>query len=201
MGSSGSKKEEERKTRINIIKGENIEKDIEQKENERVIPGNANYINTDHFGIIGQQKDKSICKIIFLCHTIGVLENKTIALITAYHVLGEEDLKKGNEIKLIFNDNKEKILKLDDSRFIYANEKDDVTIIEIIDKDKLNKNIILELDDSIYNNTDFKKFEDKSIYILHYPFQVFHVMLLKKLRIIKFIIYVLQNMVHRVLQY
>ena len=115
MGSSGSKKEEERKTRINIIKGENIEKDIEQKENERVIPGNANYINNDHFGIIGQQKDKSICKIIknenpigtgFLCYIIGEYKNKIKTLINAYHVLGEKDLKIGNKIKLIFNDNK-----------------------------------------------------------------------------------------------
>ena len=97
-----------------------------------------------------------------------MLEKRKV-LITAYHVLGEADLKIGNEIKLIFNDNKEKIIKLDDSRFIYANETDDITIIEIIDKDNLNKNIILELDDSIYIDTDFKNYEDKSIYILHYP--------------------------------
>ena len=31
MGSSGSKKEEERKTRINIIKDDDIENDLEQK--------------------------------------------------------------------------------------------------------------------------------------------------------------------------
>ena len=105
----------------------------------------------------------------FLCYIIGEYKNKIKTLITAYHVLGEKDLKIGNKIKLIFNDNKINIIKLEDSRFIYANEKDDITIIEIIDKDNLNKNIILELDDSIYTDTDFKKYEDKSIYILHYP--------------------------------
>ena len=178
MGLFGSKIEEERKTRINIIKDDDIENDLEQKKNERVFPGNANYFNTDKFNIIGQQKDKSICKIIknenpigtgFLCYIIGEYKNKIKTLITAYHVLGEKDLKIGNKIKLIFNDNKINIIKLEDSRFIYANEKDDITIIEIIDKDNLNKNIILELDDSIYTDTDFKKYEDKSIYILHYP--------------------------------
>jgi len=177
MGLCETKKEENEKPKIDIIKNEDKkkEKDI-NKEIERVIPGNANYFNTDQFENISKQKDKSICKIInikkeigtgFLCYIIGDFKRK--ALITAYHVLGEEDLKIGNEIKLIFNDNKEKIIKLEGSRRIYANEKDDITIIEIIDKDNLNKNIILELDDSIYTDTDFKKYEDKSIYILHYP--------------------------------
>ena len=177
MGLCGSKKEENEKPKIDIIKNEDKKKDKDPDEFERTFPGNANYLNTDQFRIIGQQKEKSICKIMkndnpigtgFLCYIIGEYKKRK-ALITAYHVLGEEDLKIGNEIKLIFNDNKEKTIKLEDSRRIYANEKDDITIIEIIDKDNLNKNIILELDDSIYNNTDFKKFEDKSIYILHYP--------------------------------
>ena len=196
MGSSGSKNEEERKPQINIIKDDNKEKDINNKENERVFPGSTNYFNTDKFDIISKQKENSICKIMkkenpigtgFLCYIIGEYKNKRKALITAYHVLGKEDLKIGNEIKLIFNDNKEKSIKLEDSRRIYANEKDDITIIEIIDKDSLNKNIILELDDSIYTNTDFKKFEDKSIYILHYPkgmFYVFRMVWWEKLKII-----------------
>ena len=148
MGLCGTKTEKERKPQINIIEDKDKEKDI-KKEIERVIPGNPIYFNTDKFEIIGQQKDKSICKIInikkeigtgFLCYIIGEYKNKRKALITAYHVLGKEDLKIGNEIKFVFNDNKEKIIKLEDSRRIYANEIDDITIIEIIDKDNLNKN-------------------------------------------------------------
>ena len=42
MGSSGSKNEEERKPQINIIKDDNKEKDINNKENENVIPGSTN---------------------------------------------------------------------------------------------------------------------------------------------------------------
>ena len=179
MGLCETKNEEERKPQINIIKDDNKEKDINNKENEKVIPGSTKYFNTDKFDIISKQKEKSICKIIknenpigtgFLCYIIGKYigeYKKRKALITAYHVLGEEDLKIGNEIKLIFNDNKEKIIKIEDSRRIYANERDDITIIEIIDNDSLNKNILLELDDSIYTNTDFKKFDNQSIYILH----------------------------------
>ena len=177
MGLCETKKIENKTPQINIIEGGDKEGDI-KKENERVFPGNGNYFNTDKFDIISKQKEKSICKIMknenpigtgFLCNIIGEYKNKRKALITAYHVLGKEDLKIGNEIKLIFNDNKEKIIKIEDSRRIYANEIDDIVIIEIIDKDNLNKNIILELDDSIYTDTDFKKYEDKSIYILYYP--------------------------------
>ena len=57
MGKFCSKIEEERKTRINIIKDDDIDNDLEQRENERVFPGNANYFNTDKLNIIGQQKD------------------------------------------------------------------------------------------------------------------------------------------------
>ena len=105
MGASGSKNEEERKPQINIIKNDSKEKDINNKENERVIPGSTKYFNTDKFDIISKQKEKSICKIIknenpigtgFLCYIIGKYigeYKKRKALITAYHVLGEEDLK------------------------------------------------------------------------------------------------------------
>ena len=54
MGASGSKNEEERKPQINIIKNDSKEKDINNKENERVIPGSTNYFNTDKFDIISK---------------------------------------------------------------------------------------------------------------------------------------------------
>ena len=123
MGLCGTKTEKERKPQINIIEDKDKEK-VMNKENERVFPGNTNYFNTDQFENISKQKDKSICKIInikkeigtgFLCYVIGEYKNKRKALITAYHVLGKEDLKIGNEIKFVFNDNKEKIIKLEDS--------------------------------------------------------------------------------------
>ena len=56
-------KKKENEPKIDIIKDNKKEKDI-NKEIERVIPGNANYFNTDQFENISKQKDKSICKII-----------------------------------------------------------------------------------------------------------------------------------------
>ena len=99
MGLCETKKEENEKPKIDIIKNEDKKKDKEPKESERIFPGNANYLNTDQFGIIGQQKEKSICKIMknenpigtgFLCYVIG--EYKRKALITAYHVLVIKEL-------------------------------------------------------------------------------------------------------------
>ena len=62
MGSSGSKKEEERKTRINIIKGENTEKDIEkeddniEEESEEDIDNNDN--DNNNKSSIKREKNK-----------------------------------------------------------------------------------------------------------------------------------------------
>ena len=131
------------------------------KENEAVIPGNATYIPDEKLKIILNQKEKSICKIIkngkpigtgFLC-SITCQYKKRIALITANNVLGVEDIQIGNEIKITFNDSNEKIkiIKIDNSRRIYSSEIDDITIIEIINSDNLKNNIILEIDEDIYN--------------------------------------------------
>ena len=149
--------------------------------NEAIIPGNASYINIELLKNIIEQKGKSICKIIkkeipigtgFLCNIIGH-SITTKALITAYHVLGEDDLKLGNIVKITFDNNNEniKIIKINNQRFIYASEKVDITIIEIIDDDNLKKFNYLEIDKNIYNNnSDFnKEYNNKSICILHYP--------------------------------
>ena len=91
---------------------------------------------------ITNQKEKSICKIIinkkdkgrafgtgFLCN-IRNFTKYIKTLITAYHVIDEEDLIIGNEIKITFNDNKkEKLIKIEGPRRIYASKKDDITII------------------------------------------------------------------------
>ena len=93
-------------------------KKIKRPDNvEAVIPGNALYIKFDNLKIIENQKDNSICKIIkngkptgtgFLCY-ISRENKKTKTLITAHHVLKEEDLEIGKEIYLSFNDDKKKI--------------------------------------------------------------------------------------------
>ena len=148
------------------------EKNIEK---EGVYENMPNYLNFEGIKIIENQKINSICKIIngkkvkgtgFLVlipnpdrlHPLPVL-------ITCNHVINGNE----NEIKLIFNDKIEKILKLNNTRKIYTNEKKDVTIIEIKKEDNYNINNFLEIDYDIFENINLNdKF--KSIYIIHFPF-------------------------------
>ena len=53
MGLCETKKEENKKPQINIIEDKDKERDRKPIEIERVIPGNANYFNTDKLNIIG----------------------------------------------------------------------------------------------------------------------------------------------------
>ena len=151
-----------------------------QNEIEAILPGNPPPINSENLDLIVKQKEKSICKIMkneipqgtgFLCNISGH-SKKRKALITAYHVVGEEDLKIGNNIKITFDDNNKeiKIIKIDKKRYIYASEEYDITIIEVIDTDNLKNYNYLEIDENIYNDIDFNKnYNNQNIYILHYP--------------------------------
>ena len=149
-----------------------------------MFPGIGTHIPEDKQKIIKNQREKSICKIIInkeskgvgfgtgsICSIRNGLKNK-ICLITAYHVLGSDDLKIGNEIKLTFNDNdKTEIIKIDFPRTIYSDENDDITIIEIKDSDNLKNYEALEIDENIYNNNInfYNEYKNKIAYILHYP--------------------------------
>ena len=151
-----------KKTQI-IIDKNNGEK-LDPNKIEYVFPGIGTHIPDEKLGNIPNQKEKSICKIIinkkdkgrgfgtgFLCN-IRNFTKYIKTLITAYHVIGEEDLIIGNEIKITFNDNKkEKLIKIEGPRRIYASKKDDIIIIEIIDSDKLKNYDALEIDENIYN--------------------------------------------------
>ena len=164
---------------INIDNGSNnnINPNPNLKE-EAIFPGKSIYINDQQLKTITHQKDKSICKIIknglagtgFLCLIPGEYKIRK-TLITAFHVLGEEDLKIGNEIKLSFKDNnKLKKIIIDDKRRIYASKKYDTTIIEIIDSDNLKKENFVEIENKLLSNINYnKEYANKTIYILHYP--------------------------------
>ena len=129
---------------------------------------------------IFEQMDKSVCKIItskstgtgFFC-IIPFPDklNPLPVLITCNHVLGEENLNPGKEIKYEIN-GIEKIIKINNSRKIYTSDKDvyDITIIEIKPEDQFDINNMLEIEDDIFkdeilNNT----YKNKTIYIIHYP--------------------------------
>ena len=149
-------------------------------KNEAKIPGTPDAISFEGLEIIKEQKENNVCKIVkenltgtgFLClipfpdklHPLPVL-------FTCYHVLNDDDIKPGKEIKLIFNDKIEKILKIDSSRMIYTSKEEeyDTTIIEIKDEDNFDINNMLEIDNNIYKNNLNEFYRNKTIYIIHYP--------------------------------
>ena len=116
MGASSNKEQ----PRIDIDKNNGDDLDPEY-----VFPGIGTHIPDEKLELIKNQK-KSICKIFiknkeevidygtgFLCNYIKNTK-ETKVLITAYHVLDEENLKNGNKIKISFNDNKKiKIINIE----------------------------------------------------------------------------------------
>ena len=150
-------------------------------KNEAKIPGTPDAISFEGLEIIKEQKENNVCKIVkendltgtgFLClipfpdklHPLPVL-------FTCHHVLNDDDVKPGKEIKLIFNDKIEKILKIDSSRMIYTSKEEeyDTTIIEIKDEDNFDMNNMLEIDNNIYRDNLNQFYKNKTIYIIHYP--------------------------------
>ena len=149
--------------------------------NEVKIPGTPDAISFEGLAVINEQKEKNVCKIIkennitgtgFLCiipfpdklHPLPVL-------MTCNHVLNEDDIKPEKQIKLIFNDKIEKILKIDNSRMIYTSKENefDTTIIQIKNEDNFDMNNMLEIDNNIYKDNLNQYYKNKTIYIIHYP--------------------------------
>ena len=65
----------------------------------------------------------------------------------------------------------EKIITIDNSRMTYTSEEKeyDTTIIEIKNEDNFDINNMLEIDNNIYKDDLNKYYENKTIYIIHYP--------------------------------
>ena len=87
---------------------------------------------------------------------------------TNNHVLNREDIIKGNKINIWMN-NGRKIIYIDDSKKVYTNESNDITIIEINASDGFDFNKFLEIDDSIYKENPYIYFKKRSIYLIHHP--------------------------------
>ena len=134
--------------------------------------------------VILQQMKNSVCKIKskeghgtgFLCIIPNPTKLKPLhVLITNNHVLNKKDIEIGKEI--IFTTNNEKNfykISIDTRRKVYTNEKPfDITIIELIKEDKnVLNNIFLEIDEYLLNSnitTYDDVYNQKSIYLLHYP--------------------------------
>ena len=160
------------------------------------------------------QMKKSICKICLKDGTKGTgffckipLPNHTFlpAFVKNNHIINEKYLNGENGIK-INNGYKTyiNIIKIED-RLTYTNEINDITIIEIKEKD--NSYEYLEFDDNILNENGVG-YIGNSIYLLHYPCYyeadkaaVSYGIIKKRICHLSSCIIVLQNVVHQVLQY
>ena len=90
-------------------------------------------------------------------------------LMTNFHILNKKNINENNKINLLLND--EDILKTIDlkiKRKTYFNKEDDITLIEINEDDNINN--FLELDDKLLKDNNEFIYENKSLYILQYPF-------------------------------
>ena len=143
---------------------------------EQFIEKSPNPITIDGTENILYQMKNCICKIInnngkkgtgFFCR-IPYNDKLLPVLITNYHIINENIYDKKAKIELTLNDDKKAIiLKLDNSRIKFTNKDLDVSIIEI--KQKIdNINHFLDIDDNINTNLEYV-YNNKSVYILHYP--------------------------------
>ena len=117
---------------------------ITPSKKEATFPNMDKYLDLENLKIIENQKINSICKVINSNNISGTgflalipypdRLNPLPVLFTCNHVTNGNE----NEIKLIFNDKLEKILKLNNTRKIYTNEDKDITIIEIKKEDNYN---------------------------------------------------------------
>ena len=129
---------------------------------------------------INRQIQKCICKIYineggngtgFFCYLTDPKNNNRIpVMVTNNHIIGENDLKDNNKIKISFNNDKTyKDIELDPNRKKYTNPYLDITIIEIKNKDKIEKDSFLEIDNRILINDSEKLFISKTVYLIQYP--------------------------------
>ena len=138
------------------------------------------YIPFEDIEIISEQKKNNVFKIMkkndifgtgFLC-LIPFPDKLNLipVLFTCNHVLNQDDISPGNEIKLLFNDKIEKIITIEETRKTWTNKDYDITMIEIKRTDGFFINDMLEVDDYIYKDVDLAKiYKDKTVYLIHYP--------------------------------
>lgn len=103
-----------------------------------------------------------LCKIPFPNYN-----NLLPVLITCNHVINENNIIEGKEIKMTFEEDKIfKSIIMDGKRKFYSNKDFDTTIIEIIEKDKFDETQFLYYDDKrfLIKNLELKK----NSYLFHY---------------------------------
>ena len=158
---------EENNSSISIsLTSEQKQKILDQAASSLCLIKTENLEGLGFFCLIPYLQDKSISQC-----SQDLDENKfQPVLITCNSIFGFKDLKRGDNVKLIYK-NEEKIIIIDESRHIYSNGIFDVTIIEL-KENEFPENIFLKLDDKINDfdfNSDLKEyFENDEIYLIYY---------------------------------
>ena len=152
---------------------------MEEKIEEGEIKGAIEPATMRQMETILNQMKKSVCKILepkygtgFFCK-LEINSYKIPVLITNYHIIDDAFIESGKKTKVqLGNDKNPKIIYLNKDKRIYSNtnKEYDIMIIKLDKKDEIDDIQFLEIDDSLLNHNSQFAYEDKSIYILHYPF-------------------------------
>ena len=150
---------------------------MEERINEGKIIGSIDAITLGKTEKIAQQMKTCICQVYadkkigtgFFCKIPYENENIPV-LMTNYHIINDDFLKNNEKIKITIND--EKIfdtIDINEKSKIYSSEinKYDIMIIKLEEKKDIYQ--YLELDDNLFKEDSEQLYEDKSIYLLHYP--------------------------------
>ena len=140
---------------------------MEDIKKEKYIASSPDPVTLKGTEIILEQMNNSVCRIYNNGNGTGFFtkipyKSKLLpVLITSNQVINTDDIQNKTNVSLyINNDKKIKLIKLDNNRLIYSNEKLDVTIIEIKEgNDNLN-NKYLELEENIINYFTLNKKEE-----------------------------------------
>ena len=149
---------------------------------EGKINGAIDAISLENIVNITKQMKRSICQVYgdqigtgFFCKiTFG----GTIipVLMTNYHIISDDFLKNNKKFKISFNDeDKYDIININENSKIYSSirEKYDIMIIKLNEEKDIYH--YLKLDEHLFDEDSEYIYEDKSIYILHYPMGKVHV--------------------------
>ena len=125
------------------------------------------------------QMNKSVCKIFgkekngtgFFCQ-LDINNEKIPVLITNYHIIDDKFIESSNKIKYKkVNDKISKIINLNKNKKVYSssNEEYDIMIIKLDKGDEIEDIQYLEIDDSLLFDKSEREYENRSLYILHFP--------------------------------
>ena len=126
------------------------------------------------------QMNKSVCKIFgkekngtgFFCQ-LDINNEKIPVLITNYHIIDDKFIESSNKIKYKkVNDKISKIINLNKNKKVYSssNEEYDIMIIKLDKGDEIEDIQYLEIDDSLLFDKSEREYDNRSLYILHFPF-------------------------------